>query len=189
MYNDTFSQLHTLFQSGKKGIAIGSSFLFLTFFILFYLIRLYKNKQYNFFSLGVISILISILIINTPRILDPHKQFIITPFEMDALSLISQQNKDVQFITQNPQPTIEVYKSIKPLLFTNPKVNQWLTGKVWQEIPRENGKSFALKHYKNKLLAVPAYQGAMLYDGEIKKYNLNKILDNAQIQIYAGKND
>ncbi|OGH05752.1 MAG: hypothetical protein A2W22_06585 [Candidatus Levybacteria bacterium RBG_16_35_11] len=107
----------------------------------------------------------------------------LTNFELDALSAIKNQRRDVLYVEQ-VSPIRPIYKAVKPALYDNYKIGGVITAKKWRKVLRPSNHILKISDYDNKLIVVPKYLGADLSQYEINLLKLSKIFDNAQIQIF-----
>lgn len=110
-----------------------------------------------------------------------RQEFIITPFEMEALETVSKHNKKIVYLLPVEKP---IYKAVRPLIYDDLSVAEKLTHTSWETISRSSKKELKLAHDDQKLLFVPRYIGADISPEEIQKYGFLKVFDNAQIAIF-----
>lgn len=153
-------------------------FLCICSFILYQKLRSRRVITLSIFLIPAFFIILLLLILFS------RQKYILTPFEIDALQSIVKQNKDVIYLLPTEKP---IYKAIRPLLYENYQFAEKLTGKNWKTITRTKDNTLLLPQITNVLIAVPRYLGSELSTEEIKKYNLIKIFDNAQIVVFVKK--
>ena len=106
-----------------------------------------------------------------------EKRIIITPFEVEALSYLYSANQDVVMLT--PKDNLQ-YRAIHPLLNEDEKFYASL-------LPKSLDQTQELSEKFQGLLVVPRYLKREIGNDQVEKYNLQKVFDNAQIEIYAQK--
>lgn len=153
----------------------------LVFFLTFIFIK-NQNKKNAFLKFILITPLIVVILALTTVI--SRNKYVITQFEIDALQVIQNQNKNVLYVTQADQLK-PIYKAIKPAISENKyKLAKNLTGKKWKELIRPKNHVLKLTDYDNNIIVISRYLGADISDNEIRLLNLKKIFDNSQIAIY-----
>lgn len=111
----------------------------------------------------------------------------LTLFELNALSTIKNQPKNVIYEEEVDFGVLPVYKAVKPLLYKNYRLGEIMTGKIWRVVERPENNVLTLSDYDNDIIVVPRYLGSDLSGYEMEVLNLRKIFDNAQIAIFEKK--
>ncbi|MDE2025582.1 MAG: hypothetical protein KGJ07_03745 [Patescibacteria group bacterium] len=139
-----------------------------------------KTKSVKWIAISLMASLLLFLFLGV-TVLFSRQQFILTPFETEALTFISARHERVFSITSQGTP---IYKAVKPVLYDFPKAGALLTNVSWQKITSVKGH---INLSSEGLVFVPRYLGADISEEDIAKYKLIKVFDNAQIAIYEKK--
>lgn len=107
-----------------------------------------------------------------------RQQFVLTPFEINALQIVTQQHKPVIYLSS--QNTL-IYKAVHPIFYDYPKFSKNLTGITWQQV------NMLPKNIDGKLVVIPRYLGTDISTDEIQKRQLQVIFDNGQIAVLEKK--
>lgn len=180
LYSHLPYALVTAFITKKKIAVIGTISIYLLLACITVGVVWYKKRKGIWTK--TLGVLFAGFLVVSSTVLLSWQTYIITPFEMKSLQVINQMRKDVYFVMPKEMP---MYRAVEPLLFENYKYVEGLTKTKWQPVVRPEGKYLALQELDTHIIFVPRYLGSDLYLEEIKKYKLNKIFDNAQIQIYS----
>lgn len=114
-------------------------------------------------------------------VLFSRQQYIITPFEMDALQFISNRHEQVFSVMPLGMP---IYKAVKPVLYDFPKAESMLTGVSWHKLIPVKGHIMVSSE---GFVFVQKYLGADISPEDIAQNKLTKVFDNAQIAIFDKK--
>ena len=184
----TLFYIHTpyfpLDRSTYPAVLLCFGLLIILFIAISYLV-FKKNKSKKKFGLALASIPVIIVLLGGMLLISRTK-YAVTPFERDALRVIAEKKKDVLVVVQeggvNP-----IYKAVRPAFYNNYALAEKLTEVKWQVVMRPTTHVLSISNYENNLILVPRYLGSDLSPFEIKNLQLNKIFDNAQIDIYEKK--
>lgn len=143
------------------------------------------NKFGKSLKLYLMIVLILLLTVTGTAIISRSK-YVITPFELEAISAVKNQPKEVLYVTQE-NSTVPIYKEVRPALYRNENLLENLTGHNWQEVIRPKSNIIKISDYDDKIIVVSKYLGADLSPYEMSTLGLKKIFDNAQIEIYEKK--
>lgn len=147
------------------------------------LLILKNTKSKKIFVLFLAAIPLSILIL-AEIIYTSRTSIVITPFEMEALSVIKEKNKNVIIISETDYGIKPIYKAVKPLLYENYKYAEKITNTHWEMAKRPENNLIKLSNYDSMLIVVPRYLGTDFSDHEAQINGVKKIFDNGQIGIF-----
>ena len=140
----------------------------------------YKTRKlYILFASLVVSALLLGTVVVT--ILFSRQQYVLTPFEINALSYVSNQHGNIYYVLPSSKL---IYKAVRPLFYDDPRLVQSLVGHKWYQLTEAGDTVLTIQTIGSGLLFVPRYLGASISDRQIGKYHLQKVFDNAQIVIY-----
>lgn len=142
-----------------------------------------KNKSKKVFALCTIVPLV-ILVSLAVTVVFSRSKLALTTYEINALQIIKNQKKSVLYVEQVDYSIRPIYKAVKPLLYTNYRLGEIITGKKWEMVMRPENNVLNVSHYDNKLIVIPRYLGSDISEYEITSLHLKKIFDNAQIAIF-----
>lgn len=180
LYSHVPSMIVTEFITRKKIAGIGILGVYVLFALVVCCILFYKKKIKRLRTTLLLLFAGFLLVVSSVFL--SWQKFVITPFEMKSLQVISHSQKNVYFIMPKQNPS---YRAVEPLLLVDYRYGENLTNTKWQSVVRPEGKFLTFQDLDNHVIFVARYLGAELYHEEIKKYNLKKIFDNTQIQIYT----
>ena len=152
--------------------------LFIIAFVLYI-----KNKSKNVLVRCIV-IPSVILLALAVTVVFSRSRLALTTYEINALQLIKNQKKSVLYVEQVDHSIRPIYKAVKPILYTDYRIGQIITGRKWETVMRPENNILNVSDYDNKLIVIPRYLGSDMSEYEIKVLNLKKIFDNAQIAIF-----
>ncbi|MDQ3239720.1 MAG: hypothetical protein M3P33_04305 [bacterium] len=144
-----------------------SAYLYLVSGIVITFMMLYSIKR--LFPLVIIFSLITILIsiYNFQFLLKTENRISLTSYELSALNFVFYKKQNVTY--HSPNPALNTYRAIQPLLYLDYSFGQKLTNVKWSKTDK-----YPLQYFPRYLSVEPT--------GDIK--NSNKVFDNAQIRIF-----
>lgn len=145
---------------------------------------LFRKKKSKKTLINILLITTLFLAISAVTILFSRSKIALTSFEMDALQLIKNKQKDVLYVSQVDYNIKPIYKAVRPFVYENYNLSEKITNVNWQEVKRPKNDIINLSNFKNKIIVVQRYLGADLSDYEAQRLGLNKIFDNAQVAIF-----
>ncbi len=113
-----------------------------------------------------------------------RSKYALTTYEIHALQIIKNQKKSVLYVEQVDNSILPIYKAVKPIVYTDYRIGQTITGKKWEMVMRPEDNVLKISDYDSKLIVIPRYLGSDISDYEITSLHLTKIFDNAQIAIF-----
>lgn len=140
----------------------------------------YQTKKIQIFlvSIAVFCLVLGGLVVT---ILFSRQQYVLTPFEIDALSYVHAKKETLYAITP---PNSLIYKAVRPIFYDYPTLVMFAVGGRWQPMTEVGDTVLQLEKVEHGIIFVPRYLGASVDEGQIEKYHLQKIFDNAQIVMY-----
>lgn len=140
----------------------------------------YKTKKLRtlFSSLVVSGLLLGGVVVT---IIFSRQQYVLTSFEINALSYVSEQEGSIYYVL--PSSSL-IYKAVRPLLYDNPRLVESVVGHNWGQLTEVGDTVLNMQTIGQGFLFVPKYLGASISNTQIGKYHLRKVFDNAQIVIY-----
>ena len=160
------------------GLCIGASVL-IALSVVHY--KKTKSKKVLFGSLVgsvfILSMVVVTLVFSRTRI-------VLTPFELGALQVVKDKQKDVIVVSQIDYDIKPIYKAVEPMLYKQYHFAEKLTHTHWSVVMRPENDVVQLKDYQHKLIVIPRYLGGDFSDHEMKINNVKKIFDNRQIMIF-----
>jgi hypothetical protein len=170
----------TFWISGKKAMLLIMSLPFIGFLV--GLLLLYRAKKETLVQ-GILILIICLVVLSVQKQLFADKPYIVTPFELSALEIVSSKQKPVLYVQPDVLPT--TYRDVWPLITQDKKYMEALTATKWEQVAVA---AVDTSFQRNSVsIFIPRYLGTDLFSIEDRKSGAKKIFDNGQIGIFETK--